>query len=158
MKRKLTLSYEEITTEQLDETDKTLVEQAKEAVEGSYAPYSDFHVGCAVRLIDGTIVKGANQENVSYPCGNCAERSALFYAETNYPNTILTDMAIIAKSKETFTEAPTAPCGLCRQALLEAEERQKRPLRILMCGKRKIWIVKSVKELLPFNFDAESIE
>lgn len=158
MKRTLTLTYEETAIEQLNREDRTLIAQAKEAAEGSYAPYSHFNVGCAIRLADGTIICGANLENASYPCGTCAERTTLFYTQSNHPEATLTDIAVAAKTKGRFTDTPLPPCGLCRQALLEAEERQNSPLRILMYGEKKIWIVRSINELLPLRFDAENME
>jgi cytidine deaminase len=158
MKKKLTLTYEETTPEQLNAADRSLIERSKEAAEGSYAPYSSFNVGCAIRLSDGTITSGANQENASYPCGTCAERTTLFYTEANHPGATLTDIAIAAKTHGHFTDTPLPPCGLCRQALLEAEERQNSKLRILMYGEKKVWIADSVSELLPLRFDAGNME
>ena len=66
---------------ELDAKDAELLSQANEAVLNSYAPYSQFHVGAAVRLANGVIVKGNNIENAAYPSGLCAERVALFSAQ-----------------------------------------------------------------------------
>ena len=74
-------SYEELT-----ETEKKLIDAAKEASNRSYAPYSRFQVGAAVRLAGGVLVSGSNQENAAYPSGTCAERTTLFYANSQYPD------------------------------------------------------------------------
>ena len=63
-----------------------LVNAALKATEQSYAPYSEFHVGAAALLADGTIVTGSNQENAAYPSGLCAERVTLFHAGHQYPD------------------------------------------------------------------------
>ena len=77
-----------VTLCQMDELsaeDQALVGQAIAATRHSYAVYSHFHVGAAVRLQDGRVVIGANQENAAFPSGLCAERTALFAAQAHYP-------------------------------------------------------------------------
>ena len=71
--------------EELDQADKRLIDEAKEATRRSYAPYSHFHVGAAARLANGSVITGNNQENAAYPSGICAERTTLFYANAQYP-------------------------------------------------------------------------
>lgn len=141
------LSYEE-----LDEKEVELVEKAKLATSGSYSPYSQFSVGAAVRLADGTIVTGSNQENASYPCGLCAERTALFYANAQYPTLAVDAIAIAAKNVNGFLSTPITPCGACRQALLETELRYKQKIKVLLYGTEKIYSVNSIAELLPLQF------
>ena len=141
------LSYEE-----LDEKEAELVEKAKLATSGSYSPYSQFSVGAAVRLADGTIVTGSNQENASYPCGLCAERTALFYANAQYPTLAVDAIAIAAKNVNGFLSTPITPCGACRQALLETELRYKQKIKVLLYGTEKIYSVNSIAELLPLQF------
>lgn len=141
------LSYDE-----LDEKDVELVEKAKQATSGSYSPYSQFSVGAAVRLADGTIVTGNNQENASYPCGMCAERTALFYANAQYPTLPVKAIAIAAKDVKGFLTTPITPCGACRQALLETELRYKQMIKVLLYGTEKIYCVNSITELLPLQF------
>ena len=126
--------------EELNTDDLELLEAARQATYRSYAPYSHFSVGAAARLANGTIVTGSNQENAAYPSGLCAERTALFYANAQYP-----DQAI-------------PPCGACRQVMLEAEQRFQRPMRILLFGTKGIYEVKDAGSLLPLSFDASAMK
>lgn len=81
---KLAIDYQEYDLyDEMDIKDQELVHAAIEAQSSSYAPYSKFNVGAAVRLDDGTIVKGSNQENSAYPSGLCAERTAMFAASAS---------------------------------------------------------------------------
>ena len=154
-----TCHYQLYTYDELSDPDRQLVEAAKEATQRSYAPYSHFHVGTALRLDDGTLVTGTNQENAAYPSGLCAERTALFYAGSAHPNKAVTAMAIAAWSKDDFTPAPIAPCGACRQVMLESEQRSGHPIRIVLYGTRQVCIVEGgVRELLPLTFDASMLD
>lgn len=140
---------------QLDELmpqEQELVKKAIQATNNSYANYSHFHVGAALRLGDGTIVIGANQENAAFPSGLCAERSAIFAAQSNYPEQPITTLAIAAKNVNGLLQDPITPCGACRQVILEIEDRYKLPIRILLYGAKGIMIVSSVKDLLPLSF------
>lgn len=144
--------------EELSDSDKQLIEAAKEATKRSYAPYSHFNVGAAVLLEDGTIVAGSNQENAAYPSGLCAERTTLFHAGSQYPNKAVTTLAIAASNSEGFTELPVTPCGACRQVLLETEMRYKRPIRVLMYGTAFTYEVLGTKDLLPLSFTDKSMD
>lgn len=139
--------------EELSESERMLVDAARTAVKGSYAPYSHFHVGAAILLDNGVTVTGANQENVAYPSGTCAERSACYYAGANYPKARFEMIAITAldqNMKEPLL--PTAPCGACRQALLEYETLAKHNVRVLLVGADEIYCLPSIKSLLPLAF------
>jgi cytidine deaminase len=151
-----TFHYLYCTYDELPEQDRQLIDAAMQATGGSYAPYSKFFVGVALQLIDGTIVTGANQENVAYPSGMCAERTALFYAGAAYPDKAVVALAIAARtSEEGFTVEPITPCGACRQVMLEAELRYHTPMRILLYGTRGIYVVEGgARELLPLQFDS----
>lgn len=140
-------SYEELT-----ETEKKLVDTAKEASNRSYAPYSRFQVGAAALLSGGLIISGSNQENAAYPSGICAERTTLFYANSQYPDLAVESLAIAAQTGGSFIEHPTAPCGACRQVILETEERYRHPIRIYLYGTDEIYIVESIRGLLPLCF------
>ena len=140
-------SYEELTDEE-----KKLVDAAKEASNRSYAPYSRFQVGAAVRLAGGLLVSGSNQENAAYPSGTCAERTTLFYANSQYPDRAVEALAIAAQTGGKFIEHPTAPCGACRQVILETEERYRHPIRIYLYGTDEVYIVDSIVSLLPLCF------
>lgn len=152
------ISIRKYIYEELSDSDKRLIEAAKEATKRSYAPYSHFNVGAAVLLEDGTIVTGANQENAAYPSGLCAERTALFHAGSQYPNKAITTLAIAASNSEGFTELPVTPCGACRQVLLETEMRYKRPIRVLMYGAAFTYEILGTKDLLPLSFTDKSMD
>lgn len=144
--------------EELSHEDRELTEAAMKATENSYAPYSRFRVGAALRLEDGEIIVGSNQENAAYPIGCCAERTALFWCGANRPGAVITAIAIAAQTDGHFTQQPIAPCGMCRQALLEVECRQESPIRVLMYGKGGTHCVGNVKALVPITFTADSME
>lgn len=138
--------------EELNDEEKKLVDAAKEATNRSYAPYSRFQVGAAVRLAGGVLVSGSNQENAAYPSGTCAERTTLFYANSQYPDRAVEALAIAAQTGGKFIEHPTAPCGACRQVILETEERYRHPIRIYLYGTDEVYIVDSIVGLLPLCF------
>ena len=151
-----TCHYTLCTYEELAEQERQLIEAAKLATERSYAPYSRFHVGAAALLADGTVVTGTNQENAAYPSGLCAERTALFYAGSSHPDTPVVALAIAAYTDGAFTPKPIAPCGACRQVMLEVENRHQRPIRTLLYGTEGVYIIEGgTRELLPLTFDAK---
>ncbi|TKD59330.1 cytidine deaminase [Flavobacterium sp. ASW18X] len=138
----------------LQPNDKSLMQAAVEARDGSYAPYSKFNVGAALLLEDGIVVKGSNQENASYPSGLCAERVAIFAAGANYPNKKIMAIAISVASQLHLVDRPAAPCGNCRQAILEYEVKQQTPISILMQGAEgAVYKSESLGNLLPLSFD-----
>ena len=138
--------------EELSDIEKNLIDKAKEATETSYSPYSKFKVGAAALLDNNEIICGSNQENAAYPSGICAERTTLFYANSQYPNLPVEALAIAAQTSGDFIDHPTAPCGACRQVILETEERYNQPMRIYLYGKKEIYIVESIRSLLPLCF------
>ena len=144
-----------VNYEELDAQDKELVDLAKEATSRSYAPYSHFHVGAAVRLENGVEVIGCNQENAAYPSGLCAERTALFAAGAQYPDVGVSTLAIAARGTDgELLEEPVAPCGSCRQVIIETETRAKRPIRILLFGRRCVYVIDGIRQLMPLMFSA----
>lgn len=144
---------QECQMDELSAEDRQLVEQAIEATRRSYAPYSHFHVGAAVRLENGEIVIGCNQENAAYPSGLCAERTALFAAGALYPNVPVKVLAVAARGTDgEMTEEPTGPCGSCRQVIIESETRAKHPIRILLYGRRCVYIIDGIRQLMPLTF------
>jgi cytidine deaminase len=118
----------------------------------AYAPYSGFQVGSAVLLENGVIITGNNQENVAYPSGLCAERVALFYAGSQYPDVAVRAIAIAAQTGGEPVEMIT-PCGACRQVLLETETRHQHPVKVLLCGRTQIYVAESAASLLPLSFN-----
>ena len=137
----------------LPEDEKTLVEQAYNIAEKAYAPYSKFYVGASVLLEDGTVVLGSNQENIAFPSGTCAERTALFYAGANFPDKKIKKIVVVAKGDFVDTENVLSPCGSCRQVMLESEQRQKEPIEVILVSQNEKTIrLKQVQDLLPFAF------
>lgn len=141
--------------DELNEEDRRLIEQAKEATQRSYAPYSRFSVGTAALLANGEIVTGSNQENAASPSGLCAERTTLFYANSRYPDQAVKTLAIAARNASGFTGKPISPCGACRQVLLETERRHGSPIRILLYGTTEIYLTNGIDNLLPLSFSGE---
>ena len=141
----------------LDELPKdvqNLMDQAVEIRKKAYAPYSQFRVGAALLLDNGKIVLGSNQENAAYPSGLCAERVAIFYAGSMYPEAKILKIAITAASDTNQTKAPIPPCGSCRQSIAEYEIKQETPIEIYFMGEiGSIYQSASLKNLLPFMFD-----
>lgn len=158
--KKITISYEEYgENEKLPSSDSELIGQANMALKGSYAPYSDFHVGAAVLLDNGDIVKGANQENAAYPSGLCAERVALFYANSKYPDSTIASIAITVVADHFLCNEPVSPCGACRQVIAETEKRQNSAIRIIMKGENGITrIFNGIEDLLPIMFHEEKLK
>ena len=131
MDKKLDIPYQEYDDEmQLASEDRELLRRADEMVDKAYAPYSGFRVGAALRLEDGTIVTGSNQENAAYPSGLCAERVAVFSASANYPDKAIEALAITANSN----------------------------IRVILRGTTgKIVVLDSIQGLLPFQFTKDDM-
>ncbi|MFO7880097.1 MAG: cytidine deaminase [Bacteroidota bacterium] len=150
---KLHIDYKRYTYNEIPSDVKELLQSARSAISRAYAPYSKFRVGAAVRLENGMIVTGNNQENVAYPSGLCAERVALFYANAEYPDVPVSDLLVMAESGDTgITEQPVSPCGSCRQVLQETESRYEADIRVILAGKEEVWIFENGSQLLPLNF------
>ncbi len=138
--------------DELQQEDQELIDCAIKATNNSYARYSNFHVGAALRLEDGRVVIGANQENAAFPSGLCAERSAIFAAQSQWPEQAITTIAIAARNTGGLLREPVTPCGSCRQVILEMEDRYQRPVRILLYGTDGVYVIGSVKDLMPLCF------
>jgi cytidine deaminase len=148
--------YNDIT--ELKKEDADLLTKARTVTKEAYAPYSNFFVGAVAKLSNGETVAGTNQENASYPVGICAERVLLGNAATLYPGVSIDTLAISYDSKEVPSDHPISPCGMCRQALLEYETRTDKPIRMILAGQQgRIYIVKTVRFLLPFAFDRSEL-
>lgn len=153
--KELTLksTIREFQMDELPAADAELVKKAIEATQNSYAPYSHFCVGAALRLTNGVIVPGCNQENAAFPAGLCAERTAIFAAGAQYPDVPCEAIAIAARNPQgELTSEPVSPCGTCRQVLIETETRYSRPVRILLYGQNRIFEIAGIKELMPLSF------
>ncbi len=153
--KELTLqtTIQECQTEELTPEDQQLVSMAVEATRNSYAPYSHFHVGAAIRLANGQLLPGCNQENAAFPAGLCAERSAIFAAGAQHPNVAITAIAIAARDTTgQLTEEPVSPCGTCRQVMIETETHYGQPLHILLYGTKHVYVIEGIKSLMPLSF------
>lgn len=146
-------SYEELT-----ELQKKALDAAEEVLKHSYNPYSHFFVGAALFTKNGKIITGTNFENAAYGLTICAERAAIFRA-----NSIglreFTGVAIIARGENFDTTEVSAPCGSCRQVLYEVAQLSGCDLEfILSTTKKDKIIVTTIKELLPLGFGPLDLE
>ena len=146
-----------IDSNEISAEDKNLISEAIEITKNAYSPYSNFSVGAALLLENGEIITGTNQENAAYPSGLCAERVALFYANSRFPNAAVKTLAVVAKTPQSIVEEPVPPCGACRQVMVETEMRFKKPMKIILIGKNSIQIMENAKQLLPLSFDKEML-
>ncbi len=143
---------------ELSEKYQKLINEAKEAAQKAYAPYSKFKVGAAVLLQNGEIIQGNNQENAAYPSGLCAERVAIFYANSKFPNIPISAIAITAHTKSGFIKLPIPPCGSCLQVMLESEKRANTSIEVILYGQEKITLAYSIKQFLPVNFNKDMLK
>lgn len=144
--------------EELSAADRELIDAACQATHRSYAPYSHFSVGA--RHACPTIQSLQEPIRRMQPIRRdfCAERTTLFYANSQYPGQAVETLAIAARNEcGEFLEEPIPPCGACRQVMLETEKRFKHPMRVLLFGKTGIYELGSVGALLPLSFDASSM-
>lgn len=138
----------------LNTQDKNLLYKAIEATNSSYAPYSNFNVGAALLLDNNEIITASNQENIAYPSGLCAERVAIFYANSKFPTSKIITIAIVASVNGSICDMPTYPCGACRQVMAEAESRSSEKIKYIIGGKKRVQIMYGTESLLPFIFDS----
>jgi cytidine deaminase len=154
----------EIVTKQyhfseLDSVTQNLIVEAKKASENAYAPYSNFLVGAALLLEDGTVIRGNNQENAAYPSGLCAERTALFYYGSLNNNNKILKIAVTARKNGTTNYLAVTPCGACRQVMSEYENKQQKAIEVWMPTDNDYWVLcYSVADLLPFSFSSKSLQ
>lgn len=138
---------------ELDQQDSILAQKAIEAAKNAYAPYSGFMVGAALRLVNGEIITGNNQENAAYPSGLCAERVAIFWAGSQYNDIPAQSMAIAAFKDGIMTEEPITPCGACRQVIAEYEHRFNTSYSLILLGAKRVFKLKKSTYLLPLGFE-----
>lgn len=149
------IEFDLVDRSELSPIEIKMEEMALEAAKNAYVPYSKFHVGASVLLENGEIISASNQENAAYPSGICAERNALFYAGSLYPNVPVVELILVAINKDGRVEN-ISPCGACRQVLMETSMRFK-PFKVLLAGEKKIIMLKDSKTLLPFGFDGSDL-
>lgn len=156
MKEKLLeIRYTEYASiDEMGHEDRELACEAIAAMQGSYAPYSHFNVGAAVRMSNSQIVRGANQENAAFPSGMCAERTAMFAASARYPDKDMRGIAIAGGVYGRLTDEPCTPCGACRQVMAQYQTKAGKPMSVIMLGAKRIWKFERVDDILPFIFDS----
>lgn len=156
--KKITIPFTEYSSEnELTKELQELAIAAKKASNTAYSPYSKFNVGAAVLLENGKIILGSNQENSAYPSGLCAERVAIFYANSQHPKIAIKAIAIVAFHNGNEIEQPVYPCGSCRQVIIESQSRQKNPIQVLFIGKNNLHYIENASYLLPLEFDKDSL-
>lgn len=160
MKKHFQFSFETFpSSDELDQKDQEILKAAREVTKNAYAPYSRFHVGAVAQLSNGKTVSGTNQENASFPVGICAERVLLSTASSLFPGEAVETIAISYNNLTGNSGKPISPCGICRQSLLEYEQRGGVPMRIIMSGLTgEVIILESAKQLLPFSFDSSDMK
>ncbi|HZG08009.1 MAG TPA: cytidine deaminase [Allosphingosinicella sp.] len=133
-----------------------LVERARQAALGAYAPYSRFSVGCAIESVDGDVAVGVNIENACYRLGMCAEQSALSAAHQMFGLGKVARIAVAggdASGGALQGENVCTPCGGCRQAILEAAHLGNRDIEIVSAnGSGTETNSARISQLLPFGF------
>jgi len=158
--REIKISFDEYDhLSECNPEDRQLIERAKEAIENSYAPYSLYQVGAAIELSNGEILTAANQENVAYPSGICAERAVLFYAQSKFPHASVKAIAITAVFNGSALSEPVTPCGACRQVMAEYEARHSSRMKIIMASDSgKVYITNGIDSLMPLLFKADNLK
>ena len=153
--KEIKIHYREYSSlAEMEPADAELAKAAIEAMSGSYAPYSHFNVGAAVRLSNGVIVKGANQENAAFPSGLCAERTAMFAAGASYPDKAMLSIALAGGVMGRLAHSPATPCGACRQVMAQYQAKGGKPMSVIMVGDGIIWKFDRVDDVLPMIFDS----
>jgi cytidine deaminase len=136
-----------------------LLIEARHAAQKSYSPYSNFKVGCAVKLQNNEIVTGSNQENIAYPSGLCAERVAIFYAGSKFPDIPVTHMAVTALSDKIKIDKPVMCCGACLQSISEYEVRFSQPITMILQGESgDIYVAEGTRTFMPFQFFVDELK
>lgn len=136
-------------------TNRELLEEAKKARLKSYAPYSKFQVGAALLTKDGKVYHGCNIENASYTPTNCAERTAFFKAISE-GDMEFEKIAIVGGKEGTNADELCAPCGVCRQVMMEFCDSEEFQI-ILSDGKDNMKVM-SLKEMMPYGFSPSNLK
>ena len=143
----------EAQLDELSAEEQAVIQLAIKSTDSSYSPYSHFHVGAGLLLADGTLIGGCNQENAAFPAGICAERSAIFAAGAQHSDVPVRMLAIAARTEDgELQDDPVSPCGTCRQVIIETEKRYGQPIRILLYGRSRIYVMDGIKQLMPLSF------
>ncbi len=165
-KQTITNIYTILLPHELEDQEKILIKKAQEAMKSAYSPYSQFHVGCAIELKDGTIIQASNQENASYGLTVCAERNALFAVGSAGKKDQVRTIAISGSPKDQIGEVVpvereniVSPCGACRQVIKEYEDLAGQKLVILfITNAQRIYRIEGIEALLPFAFGPNNLK
>ena len=154
--KSISINYQILLSDELNHTQKKIVNSSLSALKSSYSPYSKFKVGASVLLNNGKIVSASNQENISFPSGLCAERIALFSSGSSYPSNKILSLAISTEYNFKSDDIIITPCGGCRQVMIEYEKKQGTKIEVLIRNfNKKILKFESVEDLIPFSFDVD---
>lgn len=146
------------SSEELTEDDSKLLKAARLVTANAYAPYSNFQVGAVALLQNGQTIEGTNQENASFPVGVCAERTLLGAAAMIHKDIPILTMAIAYHNLQGTSNRPVSPCGMCRQAIHEYEQRTYQPMRLILSGMEgEVYIIDNASQLLPLSFDGAEL-
>lgn len=156
--KRLEIEYQELAFDELPAQEQQLVKSAIQATGHSYSPFSHFRVGAALRLEDGSVQMGANQENAAFPSGLCAERTAIFAAQAQHPELRPVQLAIAARNVNGLLPEPVSPCGACRQVMLQMEQRYGQPMGVILYGTKRIFKFSSASQLIPFSFGDDNMK
>ena len=153
--KQINITFQEFkTVDEMIPEDRELANEAIAAMSCAYAPYSHFHVGAAVRMSNGQIVRGSNQENAAFPSGLCAERTAMFAAGARYPDKDIRSIAIAGGVYGRLGIEPCTPCGACRQVMAQYQTKAGKPMSVIMIGSSRIWKFEKVDDILPLIFNS----
>ena len=136
-------------------TNAELILEAKKARERSYSPYSNHPVGAALLTKSGKLYHGCNIENAGYGPTNCAERTAFFKAVSEGEMSF-EKIAIVGGMKGTDGNAPCAPCGVCRQVMMEFCNPET--FKIVLANGEGKELEFTLKELLPLGFGPANLD
>jgi len=157
-KKKIEIIYTEYSDiKELPDKQQNLIYAARKAVKKAYAPYSKFKVGAALLMDDDSVITGSNQENASSPVGSCAERTALYWANANFPEKKILAIAITSIDNEGEKAEHLSPCGLCRQTLMETQQRFSSPIKVFIDNRNYILEIPDIESLLPLSFSNTSL-
>lgn len=136
-------------------TNEQLILEAKKARERAYTPYSNFKVGAALVGKSGKIYHGCNIENAAYTPTNCAERTAFFKAVSEGELEFV-KIAVVGGADGTEADELCAPCGVCRQVMMEFCNPET--FTIVLANGKGQWIEKTLKEILPYGFGPANLQ
>jgi len=159
IRKTIEIKYTEYSDiKELPEKYQDLIYSARKAAKNAYAPYSHFKVGAALLMEDNSVIIGNNQENASSPVGSCAERTAIYWANANFPNKKIISIAITSIDNKGKKAKHISPCGLCRQTLIETQQRFSSPIKVIIDNRDNIIEIPDVDSLLPLNFNNTSLK